>query len=347
MSIPLRVLGRTGVRVSALALGTMNFGSYGRVTADEGSRLIGRAFESGINVIDTADVYSHTEAEAIVGASLAALGHRDDVVLASKFHHPIDDNPSHRGSSRRWINQAVEGSLRRLRTDYLDIYYAHRPDDDTALEETVDALVDLVRAGKVRYFGTSTFPAAQVVEAQWLGRMRGVAPTVEQPPYSILARGIERDLLPVTQEYNVGTFVWSPLAGGWLSGRYRLESRASDWQRWANPLRHDVSLDVNRAKAMALRKLEALSERSGLSLIQLALGFVLSHPGVTSAVIGPRTIEQLVPQLDAAAVVLDTEILDAIDDIVPPGVTLSPGDLGYIPPSIARADLRRRSRDSR
>ncbi len=337
-----RVLGRTGVRVSTLALGTMNFGSYGRVSAADGAQLIARAIDGGINLIDTADVYSRTEAESIVGDALATSGRRDDVVLATKFHHPIDDHPDHRGSSRRWINRAVEGSLRRLQTDHIDVYLAHRPDENTELEETIDALVDLVRAGKIRAYGTSTFPAAQVVEAQWLGRARGVRPSVEQPPYSILARHVEGDLLPVTEQYGMGTMVWSPLAGGWLSGRYRQEGKDSSWTRWANPLRHDMSLDVNQAKAAAVQRLEKIAAEAGLTLIQLALAFVLEHPGVTTAIVGPRTIEQLEPQLEARGVRLGREVLDAIDDVVAPGVTISPGDLGYTPPSLARPELRRR-----
>jgi len=320
----------------------MNFGSYGRVSPVDGAQLISAAIEAGVNVIDTADVYSHTEAESIVGSALAEAGNRDEVILSTKFHHPIDDNPQHRGSSRRWIHRALEGSLRRLRTDYIDIYQAHRPDDNTELEETIDTLVDLVRAGKIRYYGTSTFPAAQVVEAQWLGRARGVRPATEQPPYSILARSIERDLLPVTEQYGIGTLVWSPLAGGWLSGHYRQEGKDHTWTRWANPLRHDMDLEVNRAKAAAVQKLEKIAAQAGLTLLQLALGFVLAHPGVTTAIVGPRTLEQLAPQLEAQGVMLSHDILDAIDEVVPPGITLSPGDLGYIAPAISRPELRRR-----
>jgi len=319
----------------------MNFGSYGKVSLEDGGRLIKRAVEVGINVIDTADVYSHTESEEIIGHSLASHD-RDDIVLATKFHHPIDENPNHRGSSRRWIALAVEGSLRRLQTDYIDIYYAHRPDTDTELEDTVDALVDLVRAGKIRYYGTSTFPSAQVVEAQWIGRARGVRPAVEQPPYSILAREAENALFPVTQQYGIGTFVWSPLAGGWLSGSYRKETKDSSWQRWSNPLRHDTELGVNIAKAAAVERLTEVADQAGLTMIELALGFVLEHPAVTAAVVGPRTIEQLNDQLKAWNTVLGHDVLDAIDQIVQPGVTLSTGDLGYIPPAITRSDLRRR-----
>ncbi|MDI9979596.1 aldo/keto reductase [Rhodococcus sp. IEGM 1307] len=342
MSSNYRVLGRTGVRVSPLTLGTMNFGSYGRVSAADGAELIYRAVDAGINMIDTADVYSYTEAEEIVGNALANSGKRDDIVLATKFNRALDKDPNHRGNSRRWIKLAVEASLRRLKTDYIDIYYAHRPDEDTELEETIDALVDLVREGKIRYYGTSTFPSGQIVEAQWLGRSRGVRPTVEQPPYSILVRHSERDTLPTAMQYKLGTLVWSPLAGGWLSGHYRQAEKDPGWQRWKNPLRHDPELEVNKTKADVVRQLQAVADDAGLTLLQLAIGFVLEHPGVTSAIIGPRTVEQLLPYLDTPEIVLDNDTLDAIDEIVPPGVTLSPGDVGDIPPAIAQRKLRRR-----
>lgn len=337
-----RVMGRTGLRVSPLALGTMNFGSYGKVSADDGAKLIGHAIDGGINVIDTADVYSHTEAETIVGDALALSGMRDEIVLATKFHHAVDEDPNHRGNSRRWITHAIDASLRRLRTDHIDIYYVHRPDDDTDLEDTIDTLVDLVRAGKILYYGTSTFPTAQIVEAQWLGRTRGVRPTVEQPPYSLLTRHIERDLLPVAQHYGLGTFVWSPLAGGWLSGHYRQEQRDPSWQRWKNASRHDLALDANQAKAAAVARYQEIANGAGLQLIELALAFVLEHPGVTSAIIGPRTPEQLIPQLKAGEIVLSADVLDAIDAVVAPGVTVSAGDLGYTPTALVESALRRR-----
>ncbi|MFI7190257.1 aldo/keto reductase [Nocardia nova] len=337
-----RVLGRTGVRVSRLTLGTMNFGSYGRVSPAEGTELILRAIDAGINVIDTADIYSHTEAEEIIGHALKASGKRDDIVLATKFNRPLDKDPNHGGNSRRWIKLAVEASLRRLQTDYLDIYYAHRPDEDTALEETVDTLVDLVREGKIRYYGTSTFPPSQIVEAQWLGSSRGIRAAVEQPPYSILVRHCERDLLPTALRHGLGTFVWSPLAGGWLSGNYRQARKDSQWQRWQNPLRHDPELEVNKAKAEAVARLQAVADDAGLTLLQMAIGFALEHPAVTSAIIGPRTADHLQSYLDAADIVLGDDVLDAIDRIVPPGTTLSPGDLGDIPSAVLHQTARRR-----
>ncbi|EME22643.1 aldo/keto reductase [Rhodococcus triatomae] len=337
-----RFLGRTGIQVSPLALGTMNFGSYGRVSSADGAEIINRALESGINAIDTADVYSYTEAETIVGDALASRKDRADIVLATKFSRPLDEDPNHRGSSRRWIKRAVESSLRRLKTDYIDIYYAHRPDEDADLEETVDALANLVHEGKILYYGTSTFPSSQVVEAQWLGRSRGVRPSVEQPPYSILVRHGEREMLPTAIQYRLGTMVWSPLAGGWLSGHYRQADKDPEWQRWKNPLRHDPELQANRVKADAVRQLQTVADEAGLTLLQLAIGFVLEHPAVTSAIVGPRTMEQLSSYLDACDVHLGDDILDAIDEIVPPGTTLSQGDLGDTPPAIAKPELRRR-----
>lgn len=338
-----RLLGRTGVRVSPFALGTMNFGAFGKVSAEAGQQLVQQAFEAGINLIDTADVYSKTESEVIVGQALAKAAIREDVVLATKFFSPLGDDPNRRGSSRRWIFRAVEDSLRRLGTDYIDIYQAHRPDEATELEETIDALADLVRAGKIRYYGTSTFPASQVVEAQWLGRARGTRPATEQPPYSILARGIETELLPVAQQHGLGVLVWSPLAGGWLSGRYRQHAAEGAWPRWANALRHDPEYEANKAKAAAVEALGAVAAEAGLTLLQLALAFAIEHPAVTTAILGPRTPEQLAEQLTARQVRLTPDVLDAIDTVVAPGVTLSPGDLGYIPPAITEPQRRRRT----
>lgn len=339
-----RVLGSSGVRISPLTLGTMNFGSYGRVTASEGAQLIDRAIERGINVIDTADIYSYTESEDIIGQALAANRRRDDIVLATKFNRPLGGDPNHGGSSRRWIKHAVEASLRRLQTDHIDIYYAHRPDDDTDLEETIDALVDLVREGKILYYGTSTFPAAQIADAQWLGKARLVRPSVEQPPYSILVRHSEMELLPAAQRYRLGTFAWSPLAGGWLSGNYRHPAPDDGWQRRKNQLRHNPDLEVNKNKAEAVRLLQEIAHDAGLTLLQLAIGFVLEHPGVTSAIVGPRTTEQLDQYCDASQVKLSGDVLDAIDHIVPPGMTLSPGDRGDTPAGIAPDQRRRRDR---
>jgi aryl-alcohol dehydrogenase-like predicted oxidoreductase len=321
----------------------MMFGAWGNPDHDDSIRIIHRALDAGINFIDTADVYSAGESEQIVGKALAG-GKRDGVVLATKAHAPMGDDLNARGNSRRWLVQEVDNSLRRLQTDWIDLYQIHRPDPDTDIDETLGALTDLVRAGKIRYFGSSTFPAHQVVEAQWVSERRGRERFVtEQPPYSILARGIERDLLPVAQQYGLGVLPWSPLAGGWLTGRYRRGEEAPASSRAQRmPARFDLSIPDNQRKLEAADDLAQLAEKAGLSLIELALAFVLAHPAVTSPIIGPRTMEQLESQLGAADVTLTDDILDRIDEIVPPGVTLSRADEGYIPPSLTNAALRRR-----
>jgi aryl-alcohol dehydrogenase-like predicted oxidoreductase len=338
-----RPFGRTGVQISSLTLGAMNFGQRGNPDHEDGIRIIHRALDEGINAIDTADVYSQGESEEIVGKALAG-GRRDDVFLATKFHGQVGDNPHHRGNSRRWIFQAVDNSLRRLNTDWIDLYQAHRPEPDTDFDETLGALTDLVRQGKVRYIGTSTFEPSAVVEGQWTAERRGRERVVsEQPPYSILAREIERELLPVAQRYGLAVIAWSPLAGGWLAGRYHpgldtpISRRADRF-----PARFDPAWPANAAKLTAVGELTALAEQAGLSLIHLAIAFVLQHPAVTSAIIGPRTLAHLESQLGAAKVTLSPDVLDRIDAIVPPGTTLNPADSGYQPPSLANPSYRRR-----
>jgi aryl-alcohol dehydrogenase-like predicted oxidoreductase len=338
-----RSLGRTGVKVSPLCLGAMMFGSWGNPDHDESIRIIHRALDAGINFIDTADVYSAGESEEIVGKALAG-GRRDDVVLATKVHAAMSDKPNYSGNSRRWVAREVESSLRRLGTDWIDLYQIHRPDPDVDIEETLGALTDLVRAGKVRYIGCSTFPAHQVVQAQWASERRGLERFVtEQPPYSMLVRGIETDLLPVAQQYGMGVIPWSPLAGGWLTGRYR-EGQEIPVSRRAErlPQRYDLSLPGNQAKLHAAELLAQTAEQAGMSLVELAVAWVIEHPAVTAAIIGPRTMEQLESQLGAADVVLEDKVLDRIDEIVPPGTTLTPGDAGWIPPSLSPEARRRR-----
>jgi aryl-alcohol dehydrogenase-like predicted oxidoreductase len=339
----MRTLGRTGVKVSSLCLGAMMFGEWGNRDHDESIRIIHAALDAGINFVDTADVYSRGESEEIVGKALAG-GRREHVVLATKAHGPMGEDPNQQGNSRRWLTTEVENSLRRLQTDHIDLYQIHRPSPDTDIEETLDALTDLQRAGKIRYFGSSTFPAAEVVEAQWVAEKRHSGRFVtEQPPYSLLVRGIERDLLPVTQRYGMGTLVWSPLAGGWLSGKWRKGQDApesSRAQRMAG--RYDLSDPVNQRKLDAADALAQVAEKAGISLPELAVAFTIRHPGVTSAIIGPRTMEQLTSQLPAAEVELSDDVLDAIDEIVPPGTNLRAEDAGYAPPSLTEPALRRR-----
>src|SRR3954470_14720327 len=338
-----RTLGRTGVKVSQLCLGAMMFGDWGNRDHDESVRIIHRALDAGINFVDTADVYSAGESEEIVGKALKG-GRRDDVVLATKFHAPMGEDPNMRGNSRRWIVREVERSLRRLQTDWIDLYQVHRLDPGTDLDETLGALTDLVREGKVRMIGCSTFPPSAIVESHWVAERRGRERfRCEQPPYSMLVRGIEAEVLPVVQEYGMGAIVWSPLAGGWLSGRYRVGADLPSSHRAQRiPARYDMSLPENQRKLEAADALGRLAEEQGMSLVELAIAFVLQHPAVTAAIIGPRTMEQLESQLGAADVVLSDEVLDRIDEIVPPGTNLNPADAGYVPVAVAAAWRRRR-----
>jgi aryl-alcohol dehydrogenase-like predicted oxidoreductase len=334
-----RILGATGMSVSKLCLGAMMFGAWGEPDHDTSVRIIHAALDAGVNFIDTADVYSAGESETIVGKALR--GRRDDIVLATKVGFPMGDDPLRRGASRRRIVKGVEDSLRRLGTDWIDLYQIHRPDPHTAIEETLGALTDLVTQGKIRSFGHSTFPPSLIVEAQWTARERGLRRfTAEQPPYSILARGVEAEVLPTCQTYGIGVIPWSPLQGGWLSGRYSKEARnpASS----ARPQdRFDMSLEPNQRKLAAAEALGRLADDAGLTLIQMALAFVLNHPAVTAPIIGPRTMEHLESQLAAVDVILDDALLDAIDRIVPPGTNVNPADAGWQSPSLATAERRR------
>ena len=332
----LRTLGRTGVKVSPLCLGAMMFGAWGNPDHDESIAIIHRALDAGINFIDTADVYARGESEEIVGKALAG-GRRDNVFLATKVHGTMGDDPNQFGNSRRWIVAEVENSLRRLGTDWIDLYQIHRPELDTDIDETLGALTDLVRAGKVRYIGSSTFPPSAIVEAQWVAERRGRERFVcEQPPYSILVRGVEADVLPTCQRYGMGVIPWSPLAGGWLTGRYRKGQDLPETHRAQRiPQRYDMSLPGNQAKLEAADALAQLAEEAGLTLIDMALAFVLRHPAVTAPIIGPRTMEQLESQLGAADVTLSDDVLDRIDEIVPPGTNLNATDAGWQNPALS------------
>jgi aryl-alcohol dehydrogenase-like predicted oxidoreductase len=337
-----RTLGRTGVDVSPLCLGAMMFGDWGNKDHHDSVRIIHRALDAGINFIDTADVYSRGESEEIVAKALAG-GKRDHVVLATKVHGTMGDDPNEFGNSRRWIVKEVEASLKRLNTDWIDLYQIHRPEPDTDIDDTLGALSDLVHQGKIRYIGSSTFPASQIVEAQWVARDRGRERFVcEQPPYSMLVRGVEEDVLPACRRHGMGVIPWSPLAGGWLSGRWRKGEDAPDSTRADRiPARYDLSLPANQRKLEAADALAQLAEEAGLSLIHLALAFVVNHPAVTAAIIGPRTMEHLEGQLGAADVKLDDAILDRIDEIVPPGTNVNPADGGWQNPDLEPAARRR------
>jgi aryl-alcohol dehydrogenase-like predicted oxidoreductase len=318
----------------------MMFGAIGNPDHDDSIRIIHKALDAGINFIDTADVYSRGESEEIVGKALQ--GRRDNIVLATKVFNPMGDDPNQRGNSRRWIIAEIENSLRRLQTDYIDLYQIHRPDPTVDIEETLSALTDLVRSGKVRAIGSSTMPASDMVEAQWVAERRGLERfRTEQPTYSILNRGIEREVLPVAERYGMGTLVWSPLAGGMLTGRIR-KGQETDLRR-ARMFKHitdEPRLDV-------VEQIILLAEKAGLPMTHLAMAFAITHPGVTSAIIGPRTMEQLDDLLASADVSLSDEILDRIDEIVPPGTDVGALDMAYNPPAIQRASLRRRPVDER
>ncbi|MFJ4483047.1 aldo/keto reductase [Streptomyces longwoodensis] len=336
-----RTLGRTGVQVSSLALGAMNFGRIGRTTQEEATALVDAALEAGINLIDTADMYGAGESEEMVGKALA--GRRDDVVLATKAGMPMGDDPNHRGSSRRWLVRALDDSLRRLGVDHVDLYQIHRWDPATGDEETLSALTDLQRAGKIRAFGSSTFPAHRIVQAQWAAREHHLGRYVtEQPSYSVLQRGVEAHVLPVAEEYGLGVLVWSPLASGWLSGAIRHGRDIATHRAGFLPDRFDLSVPANQARLDAVERLAGIAEEAGLTLIQLALGFVTAHPAVTSALVGPRTLGHLRDHLAAADTVLSADVLDAIDAVVAPGTDLAPGEKHDTPPSLLDPSLRRR-----
>ncbi|QFG21825.1 aldo/keto reductase [Actinomadura sp. WMMB 499] len=336
-----RTLGRTGVQVSALALGAMNFGAIGRTTQDEATAIVDAALEGGINLIDTADMYGQGESEEMVGKAIA--GRRDDIVLATKAYMPMGDERNRRGTSRRWLVTALDESLRRLGVDHVDLYQMHRWDPATSDEETLSALTDLRRAGKIRYFGSSTFPAYRVVQAQWAAREHRLGRYVtEQPSYSILQRGIEADVLPVTAEYGLGVLAWSPLASGWLSGAVRRGREVGTHRSSVLPERFDLAVPANRARMDAVEALAKVADEAGLTMIQLALGFVTAHPAVTSALVGPRTLDHLHAQLAAADTVLPADVLDAIDAIVAPGVDLAAHEKFDTPPALLDPALRRR-----
>jgi aryl-alcohol dehydrogenase-like predicted oxidoreductase len=337
-----RTLGRTGVKISPLCLGAMMFGEWGNPDHDDSIRIIHRALDAGINFIDTADVYSHGESEEIVGKALVD-GRRGDVILATKVHASMGDDPNYKGNSRRWIIREVESSLCRLKTDWIDLYQIHRPSPDTDVEETLGAVSDLVTQGKVRYIGSSTFPASHIVEAQWTARERRLTRFVcEQPPYSMLVRAVEADVLPTCQRHGMGVISWSPLAGGWLSGKWRTGAETPTSSRAKLlPARYDLSLPVNQRKLEAADALGALADEAGTALVYLALAFVINHPAVTAAIIGPRTMEQLDSQLGAVDLKLEDAILDRIDEIVAPGINIDPADVGWQNPAF-EPEARRR-----
>lgn len=324
------------------------FGEWGNPDRDEAVRIVHAALEAGINFVDTADVYSNGESEEIVGRALK--GRRDDVVLATKVNGNMGTAKNRAGNSRRWIRYEVEQSLRRLGTEWIDLYQIHRPDPKTDIEETLSVLTDLVREGKVRAIGCSTFPAELIVEAHWAADKRALERfRCEQPPYSLLARGVEAGVLPVCERYGMGVITWSPLAGGWLTGRYRRPEDIDMTSGRATriPKRFDPSLPANQRKLEIVNQLEAIAADAGAALRHLAMAFVVTHPAVTAAIIGPRTMDQLTDLLAGQDVVLDDATLDRIDDIVPPGITPNPVDAGFQAEWLANAKRRRLPPESR
>jgi aryl-alcohol dehydrogenase-like predicted oxidoreductase len=342
-----RTLGRTGIQVTPYCLGAMMFGEWGNTDHDDCVRIIDAAIDGGINFIDTADVYSAGESEEIVGKALKTK--RDSVVLATKFHGAMGRDPNMRGGSRRWIVQEVENSLRRLQTDYIDLYQIHRPVPGTDIDETLGALSDLIHQGKVRVVGSSTFPAEEIVEAQWTAERRHRERfTCEQPPYSLFARGVETAVLPTCERYGMGVIAWSPLAGGWLTGKFRKGDAQPDSHRARRiPARFDFSLPENQQKLELIDRLDKVAADAGISMTHMAMAFVVSHPAVTSAIIGPRTMEQLTDILAGASVELSDDVLDALDGIVPPGTTINAADAGWAPPSLSQSFRRRRPQGRR
>lgn len=321
-----RTLGSSGIEVSTLALGTMMFGRWGNPERDQCVRMVDMALDAGITLFDTADIYDFGVSEDILGVALA--GRRDGVVLATKVGNAMSEDPAERGLSKRWITQSCEASLRRLRTDCIDLYQMHRPDPETPLEESLEAFDELVSAGKVRTIGTSTFTAEQLDELVRLAGDRGwVQPTSEQPPYSVLVRNIEQEVLPTCRRHDIGVLVWAPLNGGWLTGKYQSDAVDESSRAGREPDHFDHRDAAMRATKRALvDQLMAVARDAGLSLVQLALGFVLAHPAITAAIIGPRTPDQLAELLEAGHVELAPDVLAAIDAVVPPGTTVNPAD---------------------
>jgi aryl-alcohol dehydrogenase-like predicted oxidoreductase len=346
--VELRTLGGTGIRVSVHCLGAMMFGKAGNRDEAECVGMVHRALDAGINFIDTADRYSLGQSEEIVGRALA--GRRDEVVLATKFHGPMpggsrDDDPNRQGASRRWIVQAVEDSLRRLQTDYIDVYQQHRPDPRVDPEETLSALTDLVRQGKIRAIGTSSFPAELITEMQWISQRRGLERVrCEQPPYSLFTRGIEKAVLPTCRRHGMGVIVWSPLNGGWLTGKYRMGQEPPAGSRAARgwtTTRWDPDRPGPRRKYELVEEVAKVAADVGVPMSHLAHAWVLEHPAVTAAIIGPRTPDQLEEALAGADLRLDPDVLDRLDALVPPGTDIEPDDLFAVLPGLDVAARRR------
>ncbi|NHN34048.1 aldo/keto reductase [Paenibacillus agricola] len=341
-----RNFGRTGIKVSSITLGTGAFGSWGNTDEEECKRIVEESIAAGINFIDTADVYAGGVSEEIVGKALKSR--REEIVLGTKVGMQMGNGINRRGNSKRWIKNALEDSLRRLQTDYVDVYQLHRPDLDTDIEETLGILTDLVKEGKIRYIGTSGFQAWQLTESQWASeRWKLERFASEQPPYSILNRSIELDVLAAAQKYGLGVLVWSPLSGGLLTGKYSVGQTAEAGSR-AERFKGNVLGNVvdphrpeNRVKFEKIHLLQDLANEAGLTLAHMAVAFTQAHPAVTSTIIGPRTRGQLQESLKGIELRLSTDVLDAIDKIVAPGQTLDDMERAWEPGWLAVANRRR------
>ena len=339
-----RPLGMTGIAVSHLSLGAMMFGAFGNSDLDDCVRIVLRAFDAGITTVNTADGYSAGQSEDVLGRALDG-SRRDDVVLTVKTGVSPDGNPNHGGGSRRFLTRAIEGSLRRLRTDYIDVYELGVPDPNTDLDETLATLTDLATAGKIRAFGTSKMAPSRMVEARWVAERRGHGLfRVAEEPYSILNRAAEYDLLPTARRLGIGVLAFGALSGGWLSGRYRKghDSGTPGSSLRSRGGRMDATSPHNAAKFAAADALGALADEAGLTLPQLATAFVAHHPAVSTVVIGPRTLQQLDGSLAADGVVLSADVLDRIDEIVAPGVTITIADTMWAVGSDSLSAARRR-----
>ncbi len=317
-----RLLGRTGVKVSSICLGTWMFGQSTEPT--DAYAMVDTALGAGVNFIDTANVYSRGRSEEITGEALKRTGKRDRVILATKVHGSMaDDDPNMQGTSRRHVIAQCDASLKRLQTDYIDLYQLHRPRTDLPIDETLRALDDLIRDGKVRYIGTSTYAAWQLMESLWVSKEYGLNRFVaEQPPYHILDRRIEREMVPMALSHGIGLLPWSPLAGGLLTGKYRRNQAPPDGSRFARSDRghHRLGEDCHRV----IEGLEPLALAHNCSMAQFALGWNMHQPGITSVIIGPRTHDQLEDNLGAAAIAITAADCVAVDDLVPPGRMVSP-----------------------
>ena len=322
-AIHYRSLGRTGIKVSQVSLGTMTFGST--TPEREAIRMIDMAIESGINLIDTANIYNEGRSERIIGKALTPHSKRSRMLVATKVHGSMDPHdPNAQGNSRRHLIDQCEASLKRLHTDYIDLYQLHRPSSEVAIDETIRALDDLTRQGKIRYFGTSTFAAWQVCETLWISeRLHLHRVVTEQPPYNLLDRRIERELVPFAQTHGLAILPWSPLAEGFLIGKYSLENTSFRRGRLARGTEWNPYI-FSQQSFRVVDTLKQLAHAKGCAAGHIALAWCLNQPGITSPIIGPRTVQQLQENLLATTVTLTREDHELLNTVSPPGHCLVP-----------------------